>query len=179
MNELTGEDKVTLDDTSRISLPRRLRGILGKDVWLTKGSGDCLWLFTPGQWEEMRESIIASTNPFDPEDGALRRHYVGPAHALEIDKQGRIPVKPELRGWAGLDKECIVLGQSNYVEIWAAERYQEYQNTSKEELRTGSKKLGARIMEKRKRDDGIRSYAGSAGRNNTVSGAEGQGGIDD
>jgi MraZ protein len=180
MSKLTGGDNVTLDDTGRISLPRYLRDMLEKDkVWLGKGSGDCLWLYTPGQWEEMEETILELTNPFDPEDGALLRHYVGSAHPLEIDKQGRIPIKPELREWAGLTKECKVFGQSMYIEIWAADRYQEYEEKSKEELRTGSKKLGARIMEKRKlRNDGVRSYAGSAGRDNTVSGAEGRGGID-
>ena len=63
MNELTGLDNVTLDDTGRISLPRNLRDVLGKDnVWLTKGSASCLWLFTPDQWEVMKETIIDSTN---------------------------------------------------------------------------------------------------------------------
>jgi MraZ protein len=177
MKGLSGEDKVTLDNTGRISLPRSLRDILEKDkVWLSKGSGDCLWLYTPGQWEEMEETILDETNPFDPEDGALRRHFIGSAHPLDIDKQGRIPIKPELREWAGLTKECKVLGQSDHIEIWAADRYKEYEVTNKEEVLTGSKKLGARIMKKRKlRNDGVRSYTGSAGRDNSVSGAEGRG----
>ena len=145
---LTGEYSATLDETGRISLPRRLRDILGiSNVVLTNGFENCLVLYTVEKWMEQRKTILDKTNQFSAKNRAIRRRIIGPAQEIEIDKQGRIQVPPNQRDYAGLSKDCIVLGQYDYVEIWAEDTYKAYLNDSEEDFLTGSEELGIGINE--------------------------------
>ena len=172
---LTGEYTVTLDEAGRINLPKRLRDILEKDkVWLTRGIDRCLRLYASVRFDEMRTAIIDTTNQFIVNDSSLRRRILA-AQDLDIDKQGRILVPPMLREWAGLYRDCVVIGQYDYVEIWAEDRYKEYLNASEDEFRVGSEKLGAKIMkDKEINNDGDRSHSGIAGGNDAIARPEGQ-----
>jgi MraZ protein len=173
----TGEYNVTLDETGRISLPRKLRDILEKDkVVLTRGVDTCLWLYPADKWKVLRSSVMRQTNPFSDQDRSIRRRIIGPANELEIDKQGRIPVALMLKNFAGLSKDCVILGQEDYVEIWDENKYREYLNSSEGDFRTASEELGARMMKEEELGDGTgRSHTGAAGGNDSVSGAEGRG----
>ena len=145
---LTGEYSATLDETGRISLPRRLRDILGiSNVVLTNGFDNCLVLYTVEKWMEQRKIILNKTNQFSAKNRAIRRRIIGPAQEIEIDKQGRIQVPPNQRDYAGLSKDCIVLGQYDYVEIWAEDTYKAYLSDSEEDFLTGSEELGIGINE--------------------------------
>ena len=173
---LSGEYSVTLDDTCRICLPRRLRDVLETDkIILTKGEDRCLWLFTVERWKLQEKTIVDSTNPFSAQGRYITRHFIGPSQELDIDKQGRILIPPALRDFARLSRDCIVLGQYDYIEIWAEDRYKAYLEVSEEDFRTASEDLGARIMKERELGHyGNNPRSGSAGTDNTVSRPEGQ-----
>jgi MraZ protein len=124
----SGEYEVTLDEAGRIAIPRYLRLILEKDhVVLTKGADPCLWLYTAEAWKERLKTIVDTTDPDSARGRDIRRRYIGPAHPLDMDKQGRILIAPPLREFAGLSRECMVVGQHNYIEIWDKERYKAYE----------------------------------------------------
>ena len=115
---LTGEFNVTLDEKNRMSLPFQLRRDLdGTVLRLTKGLEDnCLWLFPADKWEELVSDIVKeNTVIFSRQDRSLMRRLVSPSIEVEIDKVGRIPITPKLREWAGLTKECLVMGQLDYA----------------------------------------------------------------
>ena len=171
-----GEFNVTLDDTGRISLPRRLRDVLGTDkVILTKGEDHCLWLFTPEHWKEKEITIVSSTNPFSAQGRFITRHFIGPKQELDVDRQGRILIPPSLRDFAELSKDCVVLGQYNYIEIWNEDRYKAYLQASEDDFRAASEELGARIMKDRDLGGyGNNPHSGAAGANSTISRPEGQ-----
>ncbi|MDR1857886.1 MAG: division/cell wall cluster transcriptional repressor MraZ [Treponema sp.] len=171
-----GEYSVTFDDTCRISLPRRLRDALGTDkVVLTKGEDRCLWLFTPEHWKEKEITIVSSTNPFSAQGRYITRHFIGPKQELDIDRQGRILVPPSLRDFAGLSKECVVLGQPNYIEIWDKDRYEAYLAASEDDFSAASEELGARIMKDRNLGGyGNNPHSGTAGADSAVSRPKGQ-----
>ena len=171
---LTGEYNVTLDDMGRISLPRRLRDNLGNNNLVLRRCDDgCIWLFTADEWKKVEHDIVNKTNIYSSSDLALRRNYA--ITSVEIDKQGRIVITPPLRAHAGLVKECIVLGQFEYIEIWAEDRYISYLESSKEQYRAASEELSAKIKkEKDKGNGGDSALAGTAGANSGVPGAEGQ-----
>ena len=175
VNMLTGEFNVTLDDMGRISLPRRFRDILEKEkVVLTKGEDNCIWLYTASHWKELEKEIFGTTTQFSKQDLAMRRRF-GPTHELDIDKQGRVLVAQSLRDYAGLVKECVVLGQYNYVEIWAENRYKAYLEASEEQFRAASEELSGRIKKERELGNyGNSSHSGTVGTNDAVSGAERQ-----
>jgi len=169
-----GEFSVTLDDASRIALPRRLRDVLETDkIIITKGLDTCLWLYPVNEWEKLENQIVGATSPFDDEDRALWQRIIGPNQVIDIDKQGRILVPPTLRVYAGLNKDCIVLGQHHYIEIWSEGRYQAHLEASEENFKAARRKLADRI--KREKDlvyDSSRS--GAVGTGSALPGAEGR-----
>jgi len=152
MLHLTGEFKVTLDEKGRISLPALLRRCLNEStLFLTEGSDNCLWLYPGSQWDEMINTIMKNTNQFSQKDRNLRRRIIGPSQEVEIDKAGRIPVAGSLREYAGLSKECVVLGQVDYIEIWDEERYRVFREQSNDEYNSASEELSFTL--KKQRDD--------------------------
>jgi len=166
-----GEFSITLEDTGRIALPRRLRDLLENDkVVITKGLDKCLWLYPTDEWEKLEKQIVRSTSPFDDEDRALTQRIIGPNHEIDIDRHGRILVPPPLRIFAGLNRECIVLGQYNYIEIWAEDSYRAHLEESEEAFKAARRKLADRL--KRESDyDSPRS--GAAGAGSALPGAQG------
>jgi MraZ protein len=156
MDSLVGEYKITLDDKGRLSLPSRLRNVLpGNTQMLTKGLDGCLWLYPMEQWNIVRQKVRDSSSVFNSDSRALRRRLIGPAQDVEIDKTGRIAIPQSLREHADLIRDCIVLGQDDYIEIWNADRYWAYLNGSEDEYRTASERLGETLL--REREQGIRN----------------------
>jgi MraZ protein len=144
MESLIGEFRNTLDDKGRVSLPARLRNALGDTMLvLTQGADDCLWLYPPGGWKTLSRVVMDSTSPFSARSRIIRRRIIGPAQELEIDKAGRIAVPQSLRDFAGLARDCVILGLVDYIEIWDAERYRDYLSANEEEFKSGSEELGA------------------------------------
>jgi MraZ protein len=148
---LTGEYYVTLDEKGRVSLPAGLRKELNETpLMLTKGADDCLWLYPPAKWKELvNDAIKDNTDQFSKVDLRVRRKYIGPAQEIEVDKAGRIPIAQSLREFAGLTKDCVVLGQIDYIEIWDGGRYRKYFEGSDAEFDEASEKLSSRIKQKR------------------------------
>jgi len=148
---LTGEYSVTLDEKGRICLPASLRKEMNEPILhLTKGEDNCLWLFTPPKWEELVSSKIKEyTDLFSRKDRRLMRQFIGPTHEVEVDKAGRIPITFKLREYAGLSKDCVVLGQIDYIEIWDEGRYNKYLEEGGDDLDSASEELSGRIKRKR------------------------------
>jgi len=151
MTSLTGEYSVTLDEKGRICLPAPFRKEINElTLYLTKGKDDCLWLFTPAKWEELVSSAIKeNTDLFSKKDLRLTRQFIGSSQKVEVDKAGRIPITFKLREFAGLSKECMVMGQIDYIEIWDEGRYNKYIEDGDDDLETASEELSGRIKRKR------------------------------
>jgi MraZ protein len=147
MKSLNGEYKITLDDKGRLSLPTKIRAALEDNThMLTKGPDGCLWLYPMEGWDKLMQKVRASSTAFNSDYRALRRRLIGPAQDVEIDKAGRIAIPQTLREYADLARECIVLGQDDFVEIWDADRYRTYDDESKEDVEAAYEKLGAALL---------------------------------
>lgn len=143
MNMLTGEFRNTLDEKGRLSLPARLRGELpGVNLVLTQGVDNCLWLFPPDQWAALSEKLMAQTSPFQARSRLVQRRILAPAQEVEVDRLGRISIPQSLREWAGLSRECAILGISKYIEIWDAEAYKAYLDSNEDEFLAAAEELG-------------------------------------
>lgn len=123
---LFGEYHPNLDDKGRLMVPVKVRAVLDGNVTLTRGADDCLWLFPAGEWREIRDRLIATISPFQPQGRVVLRRLLAPAQELEIDKTGRIAIPQPLRQAGGLRKECMMLGVGKYMEIWDMETYETY-----------------------------------------------------
>jgi MraZ protein len=73
----------------------------------------------------------------------LRRRIIGSAQEVEIDKAGRIAIPQSLRDFAGLSKDCVILGQLDYMEIWNIDRYRNYTSSTEAEFRMSFEELGS------------------------------------
>lgn len=120
-----GEFQHNLDAKGRLIIPAKLREGLGERFVATKGLENCLFLFSQAEWERFGERL--RTLPLA--SGAARaftRLFFSGATECEVDPQGRILVPANLRQYAGIEREAVIVGVSNRVEVWAKARWEEY-----------------------------------------------------
>ena len=114
-----------LDDKGRLILPAKFREALAPGLVITKGQERCLvvWPTTEFQTyaEALRNAAQTSKNV-----RAYTRVFFSSAFDDQPDKQGRITVPPTLREYAGLDRDCVVVGADTRVELWDAQVWAEY-----------------------------------------------------
>ncbi len=128
-----GEYHHNLDEKGRIIIPSKLREELGENVIVTRGLEDCLFVYSLPEW-----SLIVSklkTLPFTKKDArSFTRMFLSGATAAEFDKQGRIKISNPLIDYASLDKECIIIGVNDRLEIWSKEKWNSFVDVSRDEI---------------------------------------------
>jgi MraZ protein len=141
---LTGEYRNTLDEKGRIMFPVRLRSELsGSLLVLTRGIDRCLWLFSPEQWKILSDKVMESASLFQSQSRSVLRRLVAPAQEVEIDKAGRVTIPQSLREYAGLGKDCVILGINKYFELWDSTEYEKYLGESEGDFREATEGLGS------------------------------------
>lgn len=121
--QLIGEYQHNLDVKGRVNFPAKLREALGEQFILSKGLGDdCLFVYSMEEWEKLSQKI--NSQPI-AKAKKLQRFLFSGAVMAEPDKQGRILIPQNLRAYAGLEKDVIIVGASNRAEIWDLEKWNE------------------------------------------------------
>lgn len=114
-----------LDDKGRLFLPAKFRDELAEGVVVTKGQERCLFVFPVAEFARVTQAL--SQAPVTQR--AVRdysRVFFASASDEVPDKQGRITIPPPLRQYAGLSKECVVIGANSRVEIWDTAAWESY-----------------------------------------------------
>ncbi len=120
-----GEYHHTIDEKGRMIIPAKFREELGLNFIITRGLDKCLFVYPESEWKNLEEKLKGL--PFTKKDArAFTRFFFSGASECELDKQGRVNVSPPLRQYAQLEKECVVIGVSNRVEIWSKATWEEY-----------------------------------------------------
>jgi MraZ protein len=115
-----------LDDKGRLTLPAKFRDELRGGLMITKGQDHCLYVFTRAAFEELAAKVASA--PLTSEAArAFQRNLFSGTDDQVPDAQGRIAVNAELRRYAGLSKDCVVIGAFTRAEIWDAQAWQRYQ----------------------------------------------------
>lgn len=117
-----GRHAHTVDAKGRMAVPARFRDALAEGLVLTRGIDRCLALYPLVAWQPLAEKISALPIS-DPDARTFRRLVFAEAVDLALDGQGRILLPPELRAYAGIDREALVVGVHTSVEIWSPERW--------------------------------------------------------
>lgn len=120
-----GEYQHTLDSKGRLILPAKIRDGLGDTFIATRGLDDCIFIYTQEEWGIL-ETKLKQLPLVKPEARAFARYIFSGAAELEADKQGRVLLPQNLREYAKLEKDVVVMGVSSRVEIWSKEKWQEY-----------------------------------------------------
>ena len=122
-----GTSALTLDGKGRLTVPARHREALaalsGQQLTLTQHPVGCLLVFPRPTWEGFRSQLLGLPMEAD----GWRRFFVGSAADVEIDTAARVLVPPELRAAAGLDKDVLLLGMGQRLELWDAAKYAAHQ----------------------------------------------------
>jgi len=125
-----GQYEHAIDDKGRLTIPSKLREALEKSDkgagMLTRGLEGCIFLFGRGGWEGLQEKFQALPTLSGAKVRAFVRVFTSGACEFEIDKQGRIGVPSFLREHAGIERDVVVIGARDHVEIWSRERWDEY-----------------------------------------------------
>jgi len=120
-----GEYQHTIDAKGRLFIPARLREGLGDLFILTKGLDGCLFAYPCQEWQALEQKL--KLLPFTRSDArAFVRFFFSGATECVVDKQGRILIPGNLREYAKLVKEAIIIGVSTRVEIWSASIWESY-----------------------------------------------------
>lgn len=115
---------LTLDGKGRITVPSRWRELLMATVngqlVVAKSADGCLGLYPLPVWEGLEAQLLELSSEHD----AWRRFFIGSATEVEIDSSSRVLIPPELRAWAGLDKDVKFMGVGPHFELWDMARYE-------------------------------------------------------
>ena len=131
-----GASKVTLDSKGRMAIPTRYRDGIGArsggSLVATIDQDACILIYPLPDWEDMERRLMRLSGN-KPAIRAYQRRIVGHAAEMEMDSHGRILITRELRDFAGLDKQAMLIGQGNKFELWDEGRWNDWMNSSSEQ----------------------------------------------
>ena len=114
----------SVDDKGRVSIPARFREVLQRDgherLYITNfiyNRERCLALYPPGEWDRL-VAKFTQRNRFDPQVQVFETFYIGGAHEVPVDRQGRILIPPRLREFAGLGREVTFSARHDHFQLW-------------------------------------------------------------
>ncbi len=141
---LLGEYRHNLDVKGRVSVPSKFRDDLGQSFVITKGLDSCLFVYSKTEWQIFEEKL--NTLPMTNQEArAFKRFFFSGATECEVDKQGRVNIPQNLREYADLQKDVVIVGLSNRAEIWNNENWDKYNETDSldlSEIESQMSKLG-------------------------------------
>ena len=128
-----GEYHHNLDEKSRLVIPSLFRKELGNKFVITRGIEKCLYVYSNSEWQKIVDKL--QELPFTKKDArTFIRAFFSGASYCEIDKSGRIVLTSNIKDYANIKKDCVVIGANNRVEIWDKELWDEEISSKAEEL---------------------------------------------
>lgn len=121
-----------LDEKGRLILPAKYRPGLAEGLVITRFQERCLAIWPMATFVQLAHSVGGSASSQQVRD--YQRMLAAGASDETPDKQGRITIPPHLRAYAGLDKECVVSGVLDRLEVWNPASYGQYQQEKEPEF---------------------------------------------
>ncbi|HEX6469975.1 MAG TPA: division/cell wall cluster transcriptional repressor MraZ [Streptosporangiaceae bacterium] len=128
-----GTHSPRLDDKGRLFLPAKYREELSGGLVITKGQERCLYVFPMAEFQRITEALRAAPVTAKAVRDYSRVFFASASDELP-DKQGRITIPPALRAYAGLDRDCAVIGANTRLEIWDAQAWETYLERSEQDF---------------------------------------------
>ena len=115
-----GESDHSLDSKGRLIIPSRFKDGLGDKIIITKAFDLCLYIYDLAAWEDFVSRLNKLPANAD-RTRTLKRHFIGGAAEVEIDKQGRALIPAKLREYARISKDIVLSGVGSNIELWSKE----------------------------------------------------------
>ncbi len=129
-----GEYNHSVDPKGRLIIPAKFRDALEGEFVITKEVNSCLSIYPMKEWEKFEEKLMN----LPQKKLKIRRFFTSGANETVLDKQGRVLIPSNLRAYAEIDKDVVLIGVLNHIEIWDTKRWQasmeELQDTIEDEM---------------------------------------------
>ncbi len=140
MQVFMGEYERNIDSKGRVIIPAQLREALGGSFVMTKGLDQCLFVYPDEEWDTLTEQL--QELPFTRSDArAFVRFFFSGAADCSADSQGRTLIPSNLRDYARLDREAVIIGVGSRIEIWSREGWEEFQQDAEQSYEEVAEKL--------------------------------------
>lgn len=135
----------TVDAKGRLIIPSKFRELLGEEFVVSKGMDGCLFVYANEDWNAF-EQKLTSLPLINKEARQFARFFLAGAAQVELDKQGRILLPANLREFAGLDKDVVLVGVGSRIEIWSREKWESViEQDNMDEITSAMEALGLTI----------------------------------
>lgn len=120
-----GEYHHNIDDKGRLIIPSKFRDDLGDKFIVTRGLEECLFVYSKEEWDSIINKL--KELPFTSKAArSFMRMFLSGATECELDKNGRINISIPLTNYAGLEKECVIIGVNDRLEIWSESKFNNF-----------------------------------------------------
>ncbi len=122
-----GNFEYQLDDRNRVALPPKFREEFANGAVLVPGLDGCIEVYTPEGFEA--EARVVERVPAYSEQGRqLRRAFFASSFDVQRDGQGRLLLPAKLVAYAGIERDVVVLGNDQRLEIWDRATWEEQES---------------------------------------------------
>lgn len=139
-----GEFEHSLDKKSRVIIPAKFREAFKDNFvekfFITRGLDGCLFLFTAEEWKK-QEQKFKSLSFTKTEARKFNRLFFSGASEIVCDNQGRVLIPQYLKEFAQIQKDVVIIGVSNRIEIWSKDRWKEFYENTRETFEDTAEKL--------------------------------------
>ena len=134
-----GEYHHNIDEKGRLTIPSKVRYELGESFVVTRGLDNCLFIYSKDEWTNVVNKYKELPNTKDARN--FMRFFLSGATNCEFDKQGRINIPSPLINYADLNKECVIIGVNERLEIWSKQNWEKFINENEDSLSDIADKL--------------------------------------
>lgn len=128
-----GEFHHNIDEKGRLVIPNKFRNELGEKFIITRGLENCLYVYSMNEWNNIVTKL--KTLPFTKKDArTFTRSFFSGATECEFDRQGRINITSPQVVYAGIEKECIIIGVNDRIEIWSKNGFENFMDVNSSKL---------------------------------------------
>lgn len=134
-----GEFHHTIDEKGRIIIPSKLRDNLKDNFIITRGLDGCLFIYPQDEWNNVINKYKDLPNTIEKRQ--FMRIFLSGASTCEYDRQGRINIPKPLIDYAKLEKDCIIIGVDDRLELWSKQIWDNFINSNEEAMSSIADKL--------------------------------------
>lgn len=137
-----GHFDYSLDAKKRLNIPPRFRTAFSGGVVLAKALEPCIAIWTPEAFERHTEAFLSGLNPLSSERRKLTRFFAGGSFDVQLDSAGRVTLNPQLLAHAGIDKDVVLVGVIDHLQVWDRGKWAADQRELSDEIVEIAESLG-------------------------------------
>jgi MraZ protein len=116
----------TLDAKNRLTVPSKLRAAFAEGAFLVREADRCISLYPSSTYSALTEAALSGVNPLSAQAKQLKRYFHSNAHQVELDSAGRVMLSPRHLEHAGIEREVVVTGAGDCLELWDRSTWEAY-----------------------------------------------------